>query len=74
MRASEGRGFWVHAAGVEVNEFEGAPLERRLLGELVEADVVTGWRIWLRVRVARASRRSRKLEAGSPPSVRGFAS
>ena len=29
-------------AGVEVEEFEGAPLQRGLLGELVEADVVAG--------------------------------
>jgi hypothetical protein len=35
-------GFWLQAAWVEVEELEGATLKRRLLGELVEADVVAG--------------------------------
>ena len=42
MCVSRGGGFWLHAAGVEVEEFEGAPLERGLFGQLVEADVVAG--------------------------------
>src|SRR3970040_2015726 len=42
MCACGGGGFWLHAVGVDVEEFEGAPLERGLLGQLVEADVVAG--------------------------------
>ncbi len=42
MPGSGGVVFWLQAAGVEVEECEGAPLERGLLGELVEADLVAG--------------------------------
>jgi len=35
MGACEGGGFWLHAAGVDVEEFEGAPLQRGLLGQLL---------------------------------------
>ena len=72
MCACGGGGFWLHAVGVDVEEFEGAPLERGLLGQLVEADVVAGEPDPVAgeggegvEQVAEARRASRKRTAGS---------
>jgi hypothetical protein len=62
--------FWLQAGRVDLEEFEGAASEWGLFGELVEADLVAARRMRLRVRVAGAPGRSRKLETVSPSSVR----